>query len=223
MEHALVEEARLIRGPVVDIACGVGSLTARLSWPERLAYGLDPSAEMLGVGALLDPRRRRFMTRAIAESLPFRPSSAGCIVCEGALDHFVSPQVFFEEAANTLIPGGKLVIALANYDSLSCRIGRTTGSVSHSGGGQRPYWQPPPDHYHRGNASFIRSLGASDLAPRALYGVSMLWLAPGWGPLLDRLPAPVARALLHCLDRIAHRCPALADVIVATWEKPAHD
>ena len=41
------------------------------------------------------------------------------------------------EAAHALAPGGRLIVALANYDSLSCRMGRFLE------GDTAPLYRPP--------------------------------------------------------------------------------
>jgi SAM-dependent methyltransferase len=221
MEQTLLKEASSPRGWTVDVACGVGSLTRRLDESNGQACGLDPSAEMLGIGVFLEPARRRVLIRGIAEALPFLEGSLDTIVCEGALDHFVDPAQFMEEARRALRSRGKLVLALANYDSLSCRIGRSTARWTWNArrSGERPYWEPPPDHHHTGNIRFIRGLATRGLQLERLYGISMLWLLPGWGSTLDRLPAGSARAAFHILDSLACRLPMLADVLIAVWQK----
>jgi hypothetical protein len=45
-------------------------------------------------------------------------------------------------------------------------------------------------------------------------GVSLGWGFPGWTRTVERLPAPVAAALLRALDALARRLPQLADVVV---------
>jgi SAM-dependent methyltransferase len=220
MEAAIVKEGVAPDGGVLDVACGIGSLARRLADSSGKAWGLDPSAEMLGLGVLVEPSRRQFLVRGIAEALPFRNASVDRVTCEGALDHFVDPRRFVEEAARVLRPGGRLVVALANYDSLSCRIGRLADRLpGRSRAAERPYWQPPPDHHHRGTVEFLRGLGGGDLHLTAIYGVSMLWLLPGWGKLLDKLPEPAARAIFGALDGLGYKAPALADVMIGVWER----
>jgi hypothetical protein len=82
---------------------------------------------------------------------------------------------------------------------------------------QRPYWQPPPDHYHKGDLPFVRSLGGQTLRLERYYGCSLLWLLPGWGRVLELLPSLVTDRMLAALDRIGHRTPWLADIIVSVW------
>ncbi len=215
IEDALVGEAAAIGGRALDVACGAGKLASLLAERGGEAWGIDPSAEMLGLRAFVLPDSEALLLRGVGERLPFADASFDSIVCQGALDHFVDPPAFMREAARVLRPGGRAVIALANYGSLSCRIGRwrQRGPTN----GDRPYWQPPRDHHHTGSLPFVRGLGVEGLRLERCYGLSLLWLLPGWGPLLDRLPERLRRTLLDVLDRVANRLPAQADVIVSVW------
>ncbi|MCH7719269.1 MAG: hypothetical protein IIB21_07345, partial [Chloroflexi bacterium] len=131
------------------------------------------------------------------------------------------------EAAGIVKPSGSVIIALANYESLSCHLGRLLSRLASDllrGPKQddRPYWRPPPDHYHKGELSFVRQLGENGLRLKSCYGISLLWLLRGWddwcwGEWLDERPRPFAEAILTTLDRIAYRTPALADMIISVW------
>jgi len=215
LEEALVGEAAVIGGRTLDVACGAGKLASLLAERGSEACGIDPSAEMLGLKAFVLPNSGAALVRGVAERLPFTDASFDSIVCQGALDHFVDPKSFMRDAARVLRPGGRAVIALANYSSLSCRIGRwrQRGAAN----GERPYWQPPHDHRHTGSLPFVRGLGVAGLRLERCYGLSLLWLVPGWGPRLDKLPQRLQRTLLGALDVVANRLPAQADVIVSVW------
>lgn len=221
-EEALVEEGLIRGGRTLDVACGVGHLAARIQERGGGGWGLEPSPEMLGVGRWLYSPAQTILARGIAESLPFRDASFDRVICQGSLDHFVDPHVFMGEAARILRPDGRVIVALANYGSLSCRLGRGLRPVARTllrgaAPPHRPYFEPPPDHYHRGDLTFIRALGGRDLRLERCYGISLLWLLDGWGKALDRLPASLANGLLTGLDRIARRTPALADMIISVW------
>ena len=226
MEDALVREATVIGGRTLDVACGVGKLAARFQQAGGKAWGIEPSADMLALSRFVVPRDAVALTRGVAETLPFQDATFDSIVCMGALDHFVEPRSFMQEAARILKPGGRVVIALANYDSLSCRIGRiarplqrVAARVLRRPATQRPYWQPPEDHFHKGNPAFVRSLGGSGLMLERCYGVSLLWLLPGWGWLLAAMPAKLRHAAAAALDRLARGNVGLADTIISVWGK----
>lgn len=224
IEDAMVREGAVPGGRTLDVACGVGRLTARLHDAGGVGWGIEPSDEMLGLSRLIVPRDAVILTRGIAESLPFRDGAFDRVVCQGSLDHFVEPRDFMAEATRVIAPDGRVVIALANYDSLSCRLGRPLQQaywrLRRRKPAQRPYWQTPEDHFHRGTLDFVRSLGGEQLALEHAYGLSLLWLFPGWGHLLARLPGSLSDSLVAALNRLAHPRPRLADTIVSVW-RPA--
>jgi SAM-dependent methyltransferase len=176
---------------------------------------------MLLLGRWLFPATDSVLVRGIAESLPFRDAAFDRIVCQGSLDHFVAPDDFMRETARLLRPGGRVVIALANYDSLSCRLGRAAYRFGRRArlpvAQHRQYWEIPPDHFHRGDLRFVRQLGGSHLQLERCYGLSMMWLCYSWGKFVDWLPDRVADRLLHRLQGLAHARPSLADMIVSVW------
>jgi SAM-dependent methyltransferase len=226
VDQAVVEEAQTSRaGRALDVGCGTGKLTARLGDQGWEAWGLEASGEMLGVGRWLAFDRRMVMVLGIAEALPFPDRSFDRVVCKGSLDHFAEPAAFVREAARVLKPEGRLIIALTNYEGVSCRLGRVAGWVRHALGGRvsrhRPYWERPLDHTVIGSMRFVRALGGRELRMERCYGISLLWAFGVWGRIVDRLPFPLAWAGLTVLDRIAYRLPAAADMIVSVWRPRA--
>lgn len=208
---------------VLDVACGLGKQAARIAQSGAETWGLEPSDRMIGLGRYLYDGSGVIYIRGIAEALPFREGQFDRVVCQGALDHFADPAAFMREAVRVLRPGGRVVIALANYDSLSCRLGRRLARVKQVLGRPlppgRPYWEPPEDHNVRGTLDYVKSLGGGVLELERCFGISLLWLFSRWGPLLDRLPMRAARALWRALDAVAYRTPSLADMIVSVWRR----
>ena len=214
---------RLRRGRILDVACGTAKEMILLSQNGWQAWGLDASDKMLAT-ARRDAEREGasvVLVRSIAERLPFRDSSFDRLTCKGALDHFADPDAFIREVARVLKPNGLAIIALTNYESLSCKLGRQIypllllfGYMSRS---ERPYWVIPPDHTFKGYYHRIVRLGGRWLRLRKCFGVSLLWLFPGWGSFLDRLPRPLASAMLRTADSIARLTPGMSDVIISVW------
>ena len=224
IEEAMAEEGLALGGRTLDVACGAGNLAAAVHARGGEAWGMDPSAEMLGIGRYLFSEDQVTLLRGIAEALPFRPGSFDRIVCQGSLDHFVDPRAFMAEAAKVLSPDGRLIIALCNYDSVSCHVGRFRqwlgrDLLKRPRSQDRGYWDMPPDHYHRGEPSFIRGLGGPSLELERFYGISLLWPVYGWEKVLERLPRSFTRGLLTTLDQIAYGAPAMADMIVSVWRR----
>ncbi len=225
IEDAMVREGALPEGRTLDVACGVGRLAARFRDAGGQGWGIEPSDEMLGLSRLIVPRDAVVLTRGVAETLPFRDGTFDRIVCQGALDHFVEPHAFMAEAARVVRPDGRVIVALANYESLSCRLGRPLQKAywrlrnRHPAG--RPYWQIPDDHFHEGSLDFVRQLGGQDLTLDRAYGLPLLWLFPGWGQTLAFLPGVAGNTLLGALNKLAHGLPQLSDTIVSVWRKPS--
>jgi len=208
---------------VLDVASGTGKQAMRIAARGCPAVGLEASAEMIGVGRWVHPESRAQHARGIAESLPFADGAFGHVICQGSLDHFADAGAFMREAARVLAPDGRIVIALANFESVSCRAGRAIDRAKRRLGRPRPPWRPyfeiPEDHNVKGDLPFVRALGGDALALERCFGVSMLWLLPRWGALLDRLPERAARAMWRALDRLARGRPQHADMIIAVWRK----
>ena len=223
VEQVMLSEGAAGHGRTLDVACGVGNLVAGVSEKGSQGWGLDPSPEMLGISRWLHPDGDVLLVRGVAEVLPFRDESFDRLICQGALDHFVDPHAFMKEAVRCVRPGGRVIVAIANYESLSCRLGRLRRAVARavlrrSTPAQQPYWEPPSDHVHKGELRFVRRLGGEAQRLERCYGISLMRFFYGWGPSLDRLPGWLANAVLAALDKIAYRMPGLADVIVSVWE-----
>jgi SAM-dependent methyltransferase len=210
-------------GKVLDVGCAFGEQLALLRARGWESWGLDASFD------LAHYCRSRFageqappVVCGTAEALPFRDASLDRIVCQGSLDHFARPRAFLSEAARVLKPDGRAVIALSNYDSLSCRLGRSLYRLRQAWGRPvlpgRPYWEIPSNHTFRGAAKTLSRLAEPHLELVECRGVSLLWLFPRWTQLVELLPRPLARSAMTALDRIAYRLPAAADMLVSVWQ-----
>jgi SAM-dependent methyltransferase len=227
------------RGRVLDVGSGDGhQLLAllRATAPPNLRgvdihlYGLDLSRVMVAksVRAFIDEPRAPRIVQGSAERLPFADGTFERIVCQGSLDHFGDAPAFVGECARVLAPGGRLIIALQNFDSASCRISRwlyrlrglLRMSRADPTGAARPYWQIPHNHTFKGNASVLRRLGGRHLRLERMYGVSMFWLLPMWRRALRIAPAPVANVMLRGGDAVARRVPSVADMLISVWVRP---
>jgi SAM-dependent methyltransferase len=212
------------RGRVLDVACGTGKVAMRVAERGHVTIGAEASMEMIGVGRYVHPESRALMVRSIAETLPFADGSFERVVCQGSLDHFGDPLAFMREAARVLAPEGRVVIALANFESLSCKLGRTVDRVKRRLNRPRPpwrlYWEIPEDHNVKGDLPYVRSLGGEHLVLDRVWGISMLWLFSRYGHALDLMPERAARGVWRGLDRVAHRWPQHSDMIISVWRRP---
>lgn len=231
LERAVLESAGRApiaatrRARLLDVACGSGRQAARLGSLGWEPWGVDASEHMLGLGryAWEDVRNSVALVRGLAETLPFRDASFDLVICQGSLDHFAEPSRFFAEAARVLAPDGRLIVALANFESLACRLGRTVHRLATRVGlaarSPRRYWDIPSDHTFPGSYRFLTQLHEPGLGPAEVYGVSLLQCVSGWRALLHALPPRLALALWRAADRVGYHLPALADSNVAVWRR----
>ncbi len=112
-----VHDAVLARLPahaemVLDLGCGTGQLTRRLTerYPPAAVVGVDYSA-----GMLHEASRRvadsALLVRGDAMSLPFRPASADVVVCTESFHWYPDQRKALASLAAVLRPDGQLVIA----------------------------------------------------------------------------------------------------------------
>jgi SAM-dependent methyltransferase len=208
-------------GQVLDVACGTGKLAGRIAARGCRAIGVDASLEMLGIGRL-EPSEADVL-RSVAEVLPFADEAFDRVICQGSLDHFADPGRFMREAGRVTKRNGRIIIALANFESLSCRLGRAETQLKRRLGRPiattRHYWQIPEDHTVKGDLAYVRSLGGDVLVLDQCFGMSLLWLFSRYGKLLDLLPEGVAARIWRALDRVARARPQHADLIISIWRK----
>jgi SAM-dependent methyltransferase len=222
MTQATLELARAGGCRILDVASGFGQDAARLAGEGAWVVGAEPSARMLGWARLAAAReggRQPRFVRAWSDALPFASRSFDAVVCKGALDHFDRPELAISEMARVAKPAGHVVLAIANFESLACRAARGVDEVREAHLG-RPAWRGrrhydvPADHFTRYDLALMLEQAARAIELDRVEGVSLGWGFPGWTRAVERLPAPVAAALLRALDALARRLPQLADVVV---------
>ncbi|MDE3096415.1 MAG: methyltransferase domain-containing protein [Chloroflexota bacterium] len=214
-------------GRVLDVACGTGKQAMRIAARGCVSIGVEASMEMIGVGRWVHPESDARIVRGIAESLPFADASFDRVICQGSLDHFADPHAFMREAARVVARDGRVVIALANFESASCRLGRAVDGAKRVLRRPRPpwrlYWETPEDHNVRGDLPFVRTLGGDALVLERCTGLSLFWLFEPYGRLLDALPERAAATLWRRLDRLARARPRHADMIISIWRRTDPD
>jgi SAM-dependent methyltransferase len=222
MTEATLDLARAGGARILDVASGFGQDSALLAAEGSWVVGAEPSARMLGWARLASSRARgakvRFV-RAWSDALPFANASFDAVVCKGALDHFDRPETAIAEMARVAKPQGHVVLAIANFESLACRAARGVDDVREQWLGQpvrrgRRHYDVPADHFTRYDLALMREQVSRAVAIERVEGVSLGWGFPGWTRAVERLPAPVAGAVLSALDALARRLPQLADVVV---------
>jgi len=206
---------------VLDVGCGWALDAISLARKGSKVVGIEASTVMLQKardwirGSGVDVA----LVQATAEHLPFRAQAFDRVMCKGALDHFIDPLRSVGEMTRVLKPKGKAIIAVANFESLGCRISRSvyrwrrrfTGRVS----SERQSWQIPLDHTIRFDYQVLRQLLVQHMKVEKISGVSLLWGMPWWGQLLARMPKRTANTTLTVLDRLARWLPRESDVLIS--------
>jgi ubiquinone/menaquinone biosynthesis C-methylase UbiE len=206
---------------VLDSAAGLGQDSRALARGGARAVCAEPSHRMIELAKLVaakepapDPGRVTW-ARAWSEALPFRTGSFDAAFCKGALDHFDDPERCIAELARVTRADGRVVLAVANFESLGCRMQRLGERLQRIAPrpGRRTY-HVPSDHFTRYDARLLREQIGRHVAIDEFAGTSLLWGVRRWARLLARLPESWADRLLRLADALAARFPALADVIV---------
>jgi SAM-dependent methyltransferase len=157
--------------------------------------------------------------RAWSDALPFASGRFDAVVCKGSLDHFDRPRAALAEMARVAKSAGRVVLAIANFESAACRAARGVDALRERWLGRelprgRRHYDVPHDHFTRYELALMREQAAEWIELELVEGVSLAWGFPGWSRAVARLPAPVAGAALQALDALARGLPSLADVVV---------
>jgi SAM-dependent methyltransferase len=207
---------------VLDVGCGRAIDAAALARNGSRLFGCEPSRVMLQKARewLSQKESRVVLIGGIAEDLPFSAGSFQRVVCKGAIDHFRHPEKAVAEMCRVAGPGGRVVVSVANFESLSCRLGRWVDRLHRRFTG-RPLsgpriWDIPADHTYKFDHAAALALAKRNLSAVSIRGVSLLWGFPKWPGFLKDLPRPAALRVLRLLDRIAARHPAWSDVLIIT-------
>jgi len=105
-------------GRLLDFGCGGGSFLQRMDRQGWHVTGLDASA------ATAQQVQAELGLRVLAGSLPhpeLRPATFDVITMWHSLEHVHAPRDVLREAHQLLTPGGKLLVAVPNIDSLPYR------------------------------------------------------------------------------------------------------
>jgi len=207
---------------VLDVASGIGQDARALASRGALSVAAEPSARMSALALMQDAElggQHPLHLRAWSDALPFASGSFDAVICKGAIDHFDQPTRAVAEMARVTSPEGRVVLAIANFDSLSCRVARSADRVREEWLARdlprgRRHYDVPHDHFTRYELSLMRAQAEAHLELEVVEGISLAWGLPAWSRLLGRLPRVAAQAALAGLDGLAARLPAFADVVV---------
>jgi SAM-dependent methyltransferase len=209
---------------ILDVASGFGQDAIALAARGASVVGAEPSARMTAWARLQSAKAEGPLPRWVrgwGDALPFADGSFDAVVCKGALDHFDRPERAIAEMARVTSPTGRVVLAIANFSSLACRLARAADEVPEVWLGRslargRRHYDVPADHFTRYELDLMREQAGRSLVVESTLGISLAWGLPAWTRSVGRLPGAVADAALGALDWVARRAPSLADVVVLT-------
>jgi SAM-dependent methyltransferase len=209
-------------GRVLDVASGFGQDALALAARGARVVGAEPSARMTAWARLRSAEAGGVVplfVRAWSDALPFADAAFHAALCKGALDHFDRPERAIAEMARVTRSDGVVVLAVANFESLACRVARAADDVrgrlwaGPPARGRRHY-DVPADHFTRYDLALVREQAARHLRIEAVLGISLAWGVPAWTRALEKLPARAAALALRAADLLARLLPSLADVVV---------
>jgi SAM-dependent methyltransferase len=207
---------------VLDVASGVGQDTIAMAVRNAEVVGAEPSQRMIGMARMFAEDKNIEMPSWVqcwSDRLPFATGAFDACICKGAMDHFDRPEEAIAEMARVTSTDGRVVLAIANFESLSCRVGRAVDELRQDWLGlpvirERRGYDAPSDHFTRYEVDLIREQAGRHLIVDELRGISVAWGLPGWAGFLEKLPESWARRCVQALDALARFAPVLADVII---------
>ena len=210
-------------GPLVlDIASGMGIDSNILSSRGFKVIALEPMAAMIDYSRKHHRKNGHYAMHleGYAEEIPLRDESVDQVLCKGSIDHFIDPRTALAEMRRVLKPQGRFVMAAANYDSLTCHYSRLVDIIKKIKYGPpppdapRPHYEMPSDHVTRFNARLLRNMVGEFFEIQRETGIGILWGAPYFNAIWDRLSRPKAEKWLNLLYDTARHLPSLADMTV---------
>ena len=106
----LLDAVRLHAGTrLLDVATGPGALAAEAAHRGARSFGIDLSAQMIGLARRLYPAID--FREADVEHLPFADATFDAVVCAFGLGHFPRPEAAVAECVRALQPGGRIAFS----------------------------------------------------------------------------------------------------------------
>ncbi len=207
---------------ILDIASGLGQDAGALAGRGAWLVGAEPSARMTDLARIRPDEAAGtapLWVRSWSDALPFADSSFDAVFCKGAIDHFDQPRQAISEMARVTKDDGRVVLAIANFESAACRLSRSLDAAQERWLGSplprgRRHYDVPHDHFTRYELDLMREQASEYLELDRVEGCSMAWGLRGWSRIVQKLPGGLADAALQGLDWLARRAPQFADVIV---------
>lgn len=129
-------------GEVLDAGMGAGRLVAELERRGWRATGIDASAAMVALAQARLPGAGDRLARASIEALPFPDTSFDLAVAIGVLEYADDLEAGLRELARVLRLGGRAIVSLPNWWSVSALVRRKALYPLARRAGRRPPPQP---------------------------------------------------------------------------------
>lgn len=207
---------------ILDVASGFGQDALALARDGATVTGAEPSARMTAWARLMSEKAEGPVPSwvcAWSHTLPFATGSFDAVLCKGAIDHFDRPARAIAEMARVTRADGRVVLAIANFESLACRVARAIDDVKEGWLGRtlprgRRHYDVPADHFTRYDLGLMREQAGRFLEIDHVEGISLFWGLPQWTRTVERLSEERAQRLLRGFDAVARRVPTFADVVL---------
>ncbi|MDA2916157.1 class I SAM-dependent methyltransferase [Nitrospinae bacterium AH_259_B05_G02_I21] len=195
---------------LLDVGCGFGFFLEAVRQDFRHVCGVEIS-EPQRVLALETLGLK--VPKGDATSIPFGDESVDVVTILDVLEHLPNPRAGLQEAKRVLTPGGLLVIATPNPESMTARIL-----------GQRWIYYTPPEHLHlfppRSLVSFVEKEGFEVLRVRTesllLHHLLEAWRGPKTErAAIRRSDARISRAIRR--RRLLKAVKDTINAVLAHW------
>ena len=119
---------------ILDVGCGSGLNSKKLSFYDHKIIGIDISSE-----AIKKYKKKNFKgyVADVTKGLPFRKNTFDAILCSEVIEHVVDTNVFLNELNRVLKKNGKLFLSTPNSSFWVYRLfaffGKTLSEVQHPG------------------------------------------------------------------------------------------
>jgi SAM-dependent methyltransferase len=208
-------EARGVRGRVVDLGTGTGTVARALAARGARVTGVDVSAPLLAAAAQLPAGTDVTWHHAPAEATGLAPHAYDAITA-GQCWHWFDRARATREVARLLAPGGVLAIAHLDWIDEPGVVGDSMRLLEQHRGAPMPTSIGGTDGVYLAWPRELRALGVTDLAYEG-FDCDLVYTHEGWR---GRIRASAFVGAVMPPDQAARFDAALAELLAARYEDP---